>query len=81
MRYILFGGECYYASGGFHDILKGFADLDSACRYAEAAEHSTLHEIEWWHVVDSETMEVVAESKCLPFGAEHHLKATQSPSP
>ena len=67
-RYWLFGGATYYASGGMYDAIARFGSRDDAIAHAEAWENHK-REREWWHVVDSLTGELVAESDCRPYGA------------
>ena len=67
-RYWLFGGSTYYASGGIHDVIFRFGSLDDAIAYAKAWENYRENR-EWWHIVDTLTGELVAESDCRPYGA------------
>jgi hypothetical protein len=53
-RYLLFAGDNYYPSGGWHDSVKGYDDIDSARK----AGRETAGE--WWHVVDLELGAIVA---------------------
>lgn len=91
--YILFSGECYYASGGYNDftgqyytlaqavkaanMLQAYGDVGVDCEDYEMFEtdsydnHNRKHDgkFEWWHVVDSETQKIVAESGSSPYGS------------
>ena len=64
-RYILFGGQSYYACGGLHDYQGGFNTKAAAVSWAESDE-----DFEWWHVLDRETMLCVAESPYQGYGAD-----------
>tara|TARA_R110000787_G_C13145640_1_gene417825 strand:+ start:60 stop:308 length:249 start_codon:yes stop_codon:yes gene_type:complete len=67
-RYILMGGEQYYARGGFHDFL---SDHESV-RCAEETGTMLINEerrMEWFHVVDSETWKIVSGTKTQGLGA------------
>ena len=73
-RYWLFGGECYYATGGVHDrqgMYDTIADAVAEGKRQQAAEWSgRLHDVyEWWHVVDITTGEIVAGSESQAYGA------------
>jgi hypothetical protein len=59
-RYWLFGGDCYYASGGMHDFRGAFASIDLAKQQAF---------FEWWHVWDVVENKCVASSERQPFNA------------
>ena len=67
-RYWLFGGAAYYACGGMFDAIARFGSLDGAIAHAKAWEDHQ-RDREWWHVVDTVTGELVAESDCRPYGA------------
>lgn len=66
-RYWLFGGA-RDASGGMWDAMDRFGSLDDAIAHARAWENHQRGR-EWWHVVDTATGELVAESECRPYGA------------
>ena len=67
-RYWLFGGAQYYACGGVWDAIGRFGALGDAIAHAKAWEDDQ-HDREWWHVGDTVTGELVAESDCRPYGA------------
>ena len=71
MKYIVFYGECYYARGGANDYLKGFNDLDEAKKFSDSVipESGGLDAAEWWHILDTETLEIVLESEEQAHGA------------
>ena len=73
-RYWLFGGECYYASGGVHDRQGMYDTIAEAAaegkRRQKSAWSGRLHDVyEWWHVVDITTGEIVAGSGDQAYGA------------
>jgi hypothetical protein len=53
-RYLLFGGEHYYPSGGWQDFQKDFDTLEAA--QAEGAQYDANRKsiIDWWHVYDTQ---------------------------
>ena len=67
-RYWLFGGATYYASGGMFDAMARFGALSDAIAHAKAWEDPRRCR-EWWHVVDTVTGELVAESEMRPYEA------------
>lgn len=75
-RYLVFGGQCFYARGGFKDLI---ADAQTASWgraraleiIAEAQSPGSSSEpLEWWHVVDLHTGEIVDQSDETPLGSE-----------
>ena len=66
-RYLIFGGEIYYAKGGFHDFLSSHDNLGAA---ALCAQHYDQYDVEWWHILDTETKTIVALSDGQAYGAE-----------
>jgi hypothetical protein len=82
--YLIFGGEGFYASGGGNDYLDRREDKIEAMRLAKTligeltvgmdeprddGESEQKMTVEWVHVVDSSTMEIVFESETKPYGA------------
>lgn len=59
MKYILFGGEHYYAKGGWNDYLGHGKELDTLIDSQCLKDYN----VDWWHIVDTETKYVVAGSK------------------
>lgn len=55
-RFLAFSGESYYAAGGWDDFCGAFDLLDDAEKAATSASYGTGT---WWHVVDTETLEIV----------------------
>ena len=73
-RYWLFGGVCYYASGGVHDrqgVYDTIAEAVAEGKRKQTAEWSgrLFDAYEWWHVVDITTGEIVAGSEYQAYGA------------
>ena len=70
-RYLLFSGSGFYPYGGWGDFQDDFGSLDEAKEQVrqwmdvEARrdwwEPRIVPEHDWWHVVDTETQQVVAE--------------------
>lgn len=73
-RYWLFGGVCYYASGGVHDRQGIYDTIAEAVAEGKRQQKSVwsgrLHDVhEWWHVVDITTGEIVAGSEEQAYAA------------
>ena len=69
-RYWLFGGECYYAAGGWHDrrgMYDTIAEAVTEGKRQQIAEwcNGPFAVYEWWHVVDIATGEIVSLAKAL----------------
>lgn len=58
MRYMLFGGECYYPSGGAEDLQDTYEDLDVARGDAYVFLNSGYCS-KWAHVYDTEEKRIV----------------------
>lgn len=58
-RYILFGGDHYYAAGGWQDFRGDFGDAEEAKADAARLADSDK-DIDWWHIIDLETGKFVA---------------------
>lgn len=65
-RYWLFGSICYFASGGMCDFKKSMQTLEGAVAAGKLLE--SKGEVEWWHVFDSQAVEIAAESSEKPYG-------------
>ena len=52
-RYLLFAGQSYYANGGWADWKGTFDTLE------EAVAHLTKLDIDWFHVIDIQTLKAV----------------------
>ena len=88
--FIIFGGECYYASGGIRDLLGkedsketaitlakellGKLAITEIVNYDPDEEWTVSHEIEWVHVVDTDTCKIIYESENTPFGINKVLE-------
>lgn len=74
-RFMLFAGECFYASGGFHDWVGSFETLEDAVRCAESKVKLYIGSdvesdaFEWWHIFDQKQQIVVRHSPQQAFGA------------
>lgn len=53
-RFLLFSGDSYYPLGGFWDCNHSFDTLE------ESVDFALKSDCDWYHVVDSQTMKVVA---------------------
>jgi hypothetical protein len=69
--FLIFGGRCYYARGGFHDLVGIEWTLDAAKKQAERLlkQYESGGEMEWYQIVDAETCEVMASTEEQPLGA------------
>lgn len=66
---MIFAGESYYARGGFNDFIGAFLDVESAKLIVEDnAEGPPRAQWDWWHIIDSETLEVLAQSEAQAHG-------------
>jgi hypothetical protein len=69
-RFILLGGDTYYAAGGFNDFISSFDSLDDAVAEARLRESfRSIDSFDWWHVWDCVTNSVVAKSERQAYGA------------
>ena len=66
MRYLLFGGVFYYAKGGANDFLGCANEVDSLTE----SEVLKDYRIDWWHIFDTKTREIIAGSQTQAHGAE-----------
>lgn len=94
MRYLIFGGPIYYASGGAYDFIEGTDSLERAKlrsdevigqyaqrdRYPGAIELTVYpsDEIEWAHVFDTQEGEVVHHSGVGPHDQRERIRAVVS---
>jgi len=74
-RFIVFGGCCYYPSGGFNDCVGSFDSLQHAQTFAQRMRVpypgcKPDPCFEWWHVFDSCEMQIVAQSEHQPWTEE-----------
>lgn len=56
-KYILFYGDSYYPLGGWEDFGGTFDTVEKAKDYV-----LSIIVCDWWHIVDTETMEIVAHN-------------------
>ena len=70
-RFVLLGGESYYAAGGFNDFRSSHVTLSGALAEAARLENSRRYgeAIDWWHVWDCVTKSIVAKSTSQAYGA------------
>jgi hypothetical protein len=70
-RFVLLGGETYYAKGGFCDFISSHNTLKEALLASDTATIGRYNEsLEWWQVWDCETNSLVAWSECQAYGSE-----------
>ena len=55
-RFLVFGGDNYYPCGGWNDFQGSYETYELALKWATASPSG-----DWWHIVDSETGEMVAD--------------------
>jgi len=63
-RFILFGGSQFYPKGGMFDYLGSFDSRDAAG--VEGVLKYTADDIDWYHVVDTESGMIVENRECNP---------------
>ena len=56
--FLVFAGDNYYPSGGWDDCKGSCGTLVEALRYA-----ANLSSIDWWHIVDTSTLEIVESGR------------------
>lgn len=62
-KYLLFAGHNYYPAGGVLDFIGDYDTLEEALEEAnrkEGWEDYKTEVYDWWHVVDHDTMEIIA---------------------
>ena len=62
-RYILFGGQYFYAKGGGNDAIAINNSIDLL--QAEALVLKEEESIQWWHIYDTQTHAIVVNCKEL----------------
>ena len=65
MKYLMFGGEAYYAKGGFNDLIGFGESIDSL------ANSDGVSDLDWWHIVDAESNMIVAGTDIQAHGAQY----------
>lgn len=58
-RFLLFSGDAYYPKGGFWDCNLSFDTVQEAVSFA-TTKNNDYFDQDWYHVVDTKTMKVVA---------------------
>jgi hypothetical protein len=67
----LFAGGSHYARGGFNDFIGAFFSLPDALAAVEAEKASKKYsDWDWWHIIDSESLEVLASSAYQAYGCD-----------
>ena len=84
-RFLVLGGECYYAAGGFNDFIESFDLAFDAVLYCEQTDQIELPleqwqydlketpkkiNLEWYQVFDSKTNQIIWSSTKEPLGAD-----------
>ncbi len=75
-RFILFGGDCYYSIGGFHDFISSHHTTSQAIEAGTKAVgtgQSRLKEIEWFHIFDCVLKTMVWANDERPYGVDDGL--------
>jgi hypothetical protein len=65
-KYLLFGGDVYYAQGGMNDLIS----LNNNKNKLIDTILSDKLDLSWWHVWDNENSRIVAGSEEQAFGAD-----------
>jgi hypothetical protein len=60
-RYAVFGGNTYYACGGWNDMQGSYADVESANE--ATVELLKLDYFDWWQIVDVNSGQVLSQSE------------------
>jgi hypothetical protein len=69
--FLLFGGPCYYARGGFHDFISSHPTAKEAFEEAIRLESQNKSDsVEWWQIWDCDTNSIVAVSGVTAYGAD-----------
>jgi hypothetical protein len=56
--YLLFAGATFYPSGGWEDFRGTYATILAAMESA-----ANIDSVDWWHIVNAETLEIVGKGK------------------
>ena len=67
-RYLVFGGESYYARGGWNDFLVSFDELHQAKSFISAWKAEDRRTHEWAHIIDSHNWGIVIRTEEIPYG-------------
>jgi hypothetical protein len=71
-QYLIFGGGCYYANGGFNDLVTDADTKEEALTIATdlVEKHKgDYNTFDWWQIVDTTTRQIVERSKQGPTGS------------
>lgn len=65
--YLLFAGDTYYPNGGLEDFIDRFETIEEAkieaLKSHNYSDMSGTWIFDWWHIVDVNTLTIVATSK------------------
>ena len=70
-RYLVFGGEIHYATGGANDLIGSFDFFNEASDFAFSRyelPHRDNAAIEWFHIYDNEEQRICDKSRETPYG-------------
>jgi hypothetical protein len=65
MSYLLFAGEHYHPGGGADDLYAAFDEIDSAKIYFANLYRDDPHDIDWGHILDTGTMEIITRARVV----------------
>ena len=60
--YLLFGNAYHESNGGWEDFIGRFDTQDAAIRVITKLKEAKKSYIQWWHIVDLNTEEVIEDS-------------------
>jgi hypothetical protein len=72
-RYLVFGGECHYATGGANDFIGAFDDKQEASDFGLSKyelHHREVEYVEWYHVFDTIEQRICDKSRENPYGSD-----------
>lgn len=73
--FLVFAGSDYYPSGGWNDLAETSESIELAVQSAKA------ENADWWHVVNTATLQVVACNRCMDYASNplaRHLHLTRT---
>lgn len=91
-QYLIFAGEVHYSVGGGHDLISSKHDEKEALVFAEQLLNKTVttidteqpeddqnsyHDIEWSHVLDTKTGQIIAAFGQEPLGSRSKLSTIE----
>lgn len=77
-RYILFGGDNFYAEGGMHDFIESKDTLQELLLMVKQLQAKDAGAMDWWHVYDSSLRRCVAASDSQAYGAPDEVPKMES---